>query len=596
MSRALIFLALCLSLAPAHAADVRLRRTGQGLRITTDLYKVVVRPDQGGRITSCTFDDAEATNVGPLGRGGLLEDFRYNPQAECRWNQRRLAGGGLELVLRTETGALHVIRQYTFYPDRPSIAVGLTFENHSAFTMSGRTAPALRCLISPAGRQTGRELFCLDEGAGPLARSAGLLGAARRMHQPDGAPMLRWLAVSAPAARRTVGIALRHGGSTLHPQSRMANGRILLSWQYPALKPGHRMVTGLTIALLPGFDRVDEITERFAAQSRLHDVGGRRRLDLRLRAFSDDLRSISLITRAYGAAGKELAPWDTLMFDQLPHDKNVASLVTSPAKSPTALWTVSDLYSGGKRTGRCVAIAPGANGRPPQGPPQELPAPPTLRCDDYAPRTEDADVALSPADRARGFVPVTFSGGRMGELNMQTAAGSKRTAFIGLRALRAQPRLRIALAGNAAASRSIPPAAVYIWHVRQAASGAPAELVTITDLELKDGQFAWVAVTVDATQLPVGLSTGRVIISAGDQVAEIPLRLEVASIAAPPAGTFPLWYLGDGTGRAVPATSEAGRHLVIWHILRDARQDAALWRHTVSQARAFANRPSRLPA
>jgi len=557
MNRALIFLALCLAIAPAQAADVRLKRAGPELRITTDLYKVVVRTDQGGRITSCTFDDAETTGIGPLGRGGLLEDFRHNPNAKCRWNQRELPGGGLELVLRTrKKGALHVTRQYTFYPDRPAIAVRLTFENHSPFTMSGRTAPALRCLISPAGRYTGRELFCLDEGGGPLARSAGLLGAARRMHRPDGAPMLRWLAVAAPAARRTLGIALRHDGSTLHPQSRMPDGRILLSWQYPALKPGHRMVTGLTIALLPGFDRADEITERFAAQCHLHDVGKRRRVDLRLRAFSDDLRNISLVTRAYGAAGKELAPWETLMFDRLPHDKNIAAVVTAPAKSPTALWTVSDLYSGGKRAGRCVAVAAGVNGRPPQSP-SKLPAPPILRCDDYTPRTEDADVVLTPADRARGFVPVTICGNRMQKLNMHIAAGRKRTAFIGLRALRAQPRLRIALAGNAAASRSIPPAAVYIWHVRQADSGAPAELVTITDLEVKDGQFMWLAVTVDATQLPVGLSTGRIIISAGDQVAEIPLHLEVVSIDAPPADTFPLWYLGDGTGRALPAAALA---------------------------------------
>jgi len=137
------------------------------------------------------------------------------------------------------------------------------------------------------------------------------------------------------------------------------------------------------------------------------------------------------------------------------------------------------------------------------------------------------------------------------QVRLALAQGTKRTVFFGLRALRPIEGLRLALAGTGAQDQAVmPPSCVYLWRVVEP-SAAPARLEPFAELSLAEGQLTYIAMTVDAGRLEPGSYSGRLIVTAGQNVRDVPVSLQVMPAPTDSAGGFGLWYLGPDGGRSL---------------------------------------------
>jgi hypothetical protein len=185
--------------------------------------------------------------------------------------------------------------------------------------------------------------------------------------------------------------------------------------------------------------------------------------------------------------------------------------------------------------------------------PADPPLPPALRgsVDGASAATPGSAIPTDAQAEARGFVLWLFDGRparrEPSALSLDLVGGSRRSAFIGIRALRQLDDVRMATAAAPTADPGIselPPAAVALWQIEGPETAA--YMVPHSRLALREGQWAWLGLTVDATQLRPGRYGGRLAVTAGGAVHQVPFALTVHEPPAPaPGGTDPfgLWYL-----------------------------------------------------
>ncbi len=554
----------------AASADsaLALHRERGLLVVKTRRYEATIDADSGGRVVSFAFDGEETTGVTPDGRCGLLDevhssDFPFQT-VEQQWED-----GQLSLALACEAGGLYIRKRYVFRADRPWFLVEFTFENRTPFALSGREAPAFRNLVLPAdGSATGRELYCLNRGLGSEALATEFFisqvneaPSGRALGTSPGSGGLRWIAVCEPTSRRSVGFVLRHAGARVLPPERVAGGSTV-GWSYAGIPPGHRLSTALMVVPLRGFAGLSELNEHFAADSLPDPAGDRFGVCINLTPLTSGLEEVSVITRAYDGEGKETAPCDPLLFENLEPSEQRTDVTRGAARAARPAWLFHEVYSKGDLLGRFAVPVDGAQTAFP--PRKATMKPPTLEpVADMMPPTPEDLIPLTPSRRERGFLLWAFSGvppqSEVEDLAFTLTANEKRTVFLGVRALRHIEALRVMLTGVAPdqpGPAALPPAAVDLWQVRQDGD-EPARLVPVTAIEVDASQTVWLAVTADASALQPGPYAGRLAISSGGGVLEVPLAVEVLERPAAPPEDFGLWYMSRADQDALPGGAVA---------------------------------------
>jgi hypothetical protein len=534
--------ALAASGPPASAAPgVVLRQEAAGFAVEGPSYRAVISPRRGGRIVSYLFDGVEMTGLDERGRGGLIEGVHSADRAFDVVAQK-VTTEGASLILQADVGPLRIVKRYDFPADRPWFSVGLAFHNRSPFRLAGGSAPALTNTIAGSG-SPGR-LYCLDAGRGAECLSPERLLA--RL-PAGGGEALRWIAACEPAERRVLGFALRHGGARLLPAERAAGGT-RFGWSYPDIPAGQTMRTELLVAPLTGLAALGELNRHFAADSVVSPEAFPLAVDLQVLPLAEAVRQVSVVTRAYGAEGAELAPCDAVLFDRLEPLRLHAARTRWSGREGRPDWVVHEVYGEGRLMGRFAVPLAGDASPPPAAP--EPPAAPDLGPTPGYTLPPPGGL-IRPAEAEQAFLLWRFDGQparREAEaIELHLAAGQRRTAFLGLRALRPLRDLRLTVAATGAdeaGRRPIPPAAIYLWHVRDAADGA-AELTPLGELDLEAGQVAWLALTAEAAQLRAGHYGALLVADADEQVRRVPVALRVLDVEAAAGRGFGLWYLAE---------------------------------------------------
>lgn len=537
----------------AHGA-VSVQQGEAGIVVRSPHHEVTISPAAGGRIVSFVFDGVELTRLSRNGHGGLMEEVHT---ADCPFEvlEASPTASGATVRLQADAGPLRVVKDYRFSNDSPLLTVELAFENRSAHRLGGAQAPAVRNLVTPAGRPGGRELFCMDRGAGAEVMSAGLLLARSGASGP-----LRWIAVSDPAARRTLGFALLSGGCRLIPPLRTPEGLLATGWSCPPVPPGRRVTVRVLLAPLQAFATVAEMNEQFACDSVPDLRADPPAAQFGLLPFRTDMREVSVTTRTYDEKGRELGLCDPLLFHEAQALRAVHGRVAWRGSDSPA-WLLHEVYSRGVKLGEFAVPVRRGGGEPPP-----TSAPPTPEPEPVeglkAPCPGEA-IPVGPDAARRGFVLWQFDGAPAGaelsELELHVARGQRRTVFLGVRALRDAGRLRFTLAAGAqgnAGPRPIPPAAVTLWQVLDDPDGE-AQMVPLRELDLAAGEVAWLALTADAAGLSAGRYAARLTAGADADVRRVPLALEVAAAGPPDADAFPVWYAPPCTGGPLPDPAQA---------------------------------------
>jgi len=559
---------LVASAASGAEPRLTLRREGERLVVTNRYYEATVDPEMGGRIVSFVVDGTEMTALCADGHGGLMEevhsaDFPFE-LLEQEWTE-----GEVSLLLAATTGRMRILRRYGFQADRPFVSVTHTFANTSRHGLAGESAPALRSLALPAGgTETGRELYCRNRGLGAEIVSAPrFLAGAGRIAAPlpsrgQRADTLRWLAVAEPAARRALGFALLSGGGRLLRPFRPAGPGIVVGWSCPAVPAGHSMTFGTLIVPLDGLAAVAELNMDFVADSL--PGSGRAPLTDRfsIMPVSGPMREVSVFTRAYDEAGRELALCDSLALDLLESGRLSTGAIRCPGDEEPA-WLLHEVYSEGARVGQfAVSVGPGRSAFPLRAPQPPLPDPQPL--DGRVPSAPGSLVPLTDAQRQSGLLLWRFDGApaltALEQLRLTVAQGEKRTIFLGVKALRPFEGLRFALAGVSGEPpgeiKPLPPSAFYLWQVNDDADGV-AWLTPLSELTFGENQTRWLALTADTSPLKPGRYAGSLVASAEDVLVEVPVYIEVLRRSGPGDDLFPLWYLDSLAAEQLPETMMA---------------------------------------
>ncbi|MHC4479469.1 MAG: hypothetical protein ACYS1C_00645, partial [Planctomycetota bacterium] len=548
---------LCSGTAVAGAA-VELAQDGSRLVVKNAFYEATLAPDRGGRIVSFVFRGVQMTRLRPDGHGGMVEEV-HSADFPFRVLERTNSQDGLSVVLAAEVGELRVVKQFQFFADRPWFTVTLQFQNRSRFRLSGRHAPALRNLVLPGGAR-GRPLYCLDRGLGAEILSPEVF--LSRLHGESGGP-LRWMAVADPAARRAFGFAVLDGPCRPLRPLRWEGSEVVFGWRYPAVPAGQTLTARLLMVPLDGFGAVAELNGSFAAESLREPSADPLRIRLDLMPLGEPLREVSVITRTYDATGTELEPCDALLFGEMELLKRQTGRIGWSGREAPPTWLVHEVYSRGRRIGLFAVPTSGSAGPPPitARPPEPaeldpLPGERTLPPGALIPPTQ--------AQNERGFQFWAFDGAPVRaeteRLGLVVARGEKKTTFLGVRALRPLQGLRLTLAGaDMPGPDPLPPAAVYLWMVRESAQG-DAYLAALPEMSLDAGQAAWLALTVDATQLEAGRYAARLVVSAEGVAAEVPMDLQVLRVTVPGPENFGLWHIAGAAGE--PLTEQAVGRLV----------------------------------
>ncbi|MHC5033439.1 MAG: hypothetical protein ACYTFZ_00160 [Planctomycetota bacterium] len=546
--------------ATARAARaLTLRQEGERLVVCAPLYEATIAPDSGGRIVSFVVKGVEMTRLTSDGHGGLVEEV-HTADFAFEVVEQRSTDAGLSVVLAADAGDLRVVKEYVFSADRPWFLVRLTFENGSRFPLSGDAAPALRNLVLPGGvGGAARQAYCLDRGLGAEMLSQDVL--LSRMHEDPDAP-LRWIAVAEPVSRRSFGFAILNDGCRPVPALRAQGGGVVFGWSYPAVPAGGSLVAELLAVPLEGFAAVAELNGRFAAESLPDSSSSPFQVRLDIMPLREEMRDVSAVTRTYDEAGVETDPCDSLLVETIAPLRRYSGRIAWPGQGQRPAWLVHEIYREGRRVGRFAVPVSHTAKRPPIGP---APAgPPELHpAAASALPSPGSLIPLTEEQEERGFLVWQFDGPsarrEIRRLALALAEDERRTLFLGIRALRPLQKLRITLAGadtEAAQLKPVPPAAVYLWQVREDTPGS-AHLAPLPELSLGADQAAWLALTVDAGQLSVGHYAARLIVSAEGVTSQVPLDLEVLPISAPGARAFGLWYIPAEPGGPLPEPSTA---------------------------------------
>lgn len=555
-SRALFVLSLCLAawlwsatpLAAEAEHDITLRWEADRFCVRNGFYEVSICPEAGGRIVSLLFGGVEMTGLCADGHGGLMEEV-HSADLPFQVLEQKRQSDGVSLVLAADAGDLRIIREYTFHADRPWFAVTHTFENRSRFFLTGDSAPRIRNLPLPAGgRATGRELYCFAAG-----RGTRILPLHAFLARPQvSAASLRWIAVTEPASRRALGFALLNGGCRLLPPLKPEGPGLVLGWSHPAVPPGSSTVTKTLVVPLEGFAAVGELNERFIADSLPDFDSEPSAIHLGLMPLREEMQEVSVITRTYDESGRELNPCDALLFDELAPMQLGTGRIAWRAGEQRPAWLLHEVYGKGTRLGQfAVPVGHGRSDFTVRS--QQLDPPEVRPIEGFEPPGPGGLIPPTTARKEQGLLLWRFDGAparsAIEQLDLTLTEGERRTVFLGVKALQPFEKLRFALAGAATESnevKSVPPAAAYLWQVRDDGTGA-AWLSPLIEMALKEGETGWLAFTADAGQLKAGRYGGRLVVSGDSSVSEMPVSLRVMRWPPTRGDPFGLWYLGDET-------------------------------------------------
>jgi hypothetical protein len=523
-----------------------LRETDAGIAVTTRAFTALISPANGGRITSFRYGGVEMTRMSPDGHGGLFEerhtaDFRFSVVELTRTETEA------SVTLSADAGRLRVIKRYLFQADRPWFVVNATFENRSAYPIAGADGPAFVNVLLPAGADA-PHLYCLNRGAGAevLTDRVFLTSPGR---PADG--VLRWIAVADPASRRSVGMALQGSAAVLVPPYRTMDGALAFGWSYPALPAGRRLTTELAVVPCGAFSAIAELNRRFVVETL--PAAGPDPLPMRfdIMSLAGPLKAVSIITRAYGADGRELAPCDPVLIPDLEPGRPSRAQIGQAGDGGRPALLLHEVYSEGRRLGAFhVSLAPA--GRPAEPVPCEAP-PKAESIEGLLLPAPGATIPVSGAAEKRGFLLWRFDGpaptGEPEALEATLGEGERHAAFLGVRALREISRLRFTIAGVAngrdGTTVAVPPGASTLWQIEEGPDGA--FMVPIRDMGLAAGDCVWLALTVDARGIAARTYSGRLVADADGVLWQIPLIVHVAQAEPLRAGAFGLWYVAaDG--------------------------------------------------
>jgi hypothetical protein len=509
-------------------------RLGGDIVVTTPFYRATVSPDAGGRIVSLKADGEELTHMPEDGHGGLLEELN-TADAIYREVQTERRADTVTVQLAGGIGHREVVRKFHFSGSGPAFRVEMEFANTGTYPVAAPFRPVLRNLVLPAGSHTGRELYCLERGRGAQVHSAGIFAASEI---GSNAGDLQWLAVSSPATRRAVGFSLQHAGGRAVAPLRTRESGLLTGWSYAPLAGGESLRTAVTVAVLPGFSTVTEMTPRLAAQTTARPNDEGLRLRMRTMALNRPLEQVSVVARPVDTDGREGPPCDAVLVGTLEPGQPQVDEVTCPAPAGGTAWVHHAAFARSEAlTKYALPVTPSA-GAPPLAAGALSPPP---RQKSQLPPITDA----SREEKARGFVLRNLAGGRAGPIGLTLCRGERRTVFLGLTALRDLPGAQVALGGAHQAdgeSRALPAPAAGLWQVREHPD-RPAELVPLDKLSLTEGQTAWFAVTLDASHMNPGLNSARVLVAVDGEPAGVPLSVHVAQAEPPGSMDFALWLL-----------------------------------------------------
>jgi len=532
---------------------------GHKLIVQNSFYRLTIRPDSGATISSLQFGPHYQNQLTAWNAARPSGLFQESHTADSPFAVQLLEAGEerIALELAAQSQGLVVKKSFEFYRDRPWFKVTLRFENRGGFLLSGPAAPRIFSVVLPAGgAATGRQLYSVNRGRGAEVMSAGLFKHRfRSCRNTDGA--LRWLAVTDPVSSIGLGVVFLDGACKGLVPRCTETGRTGLMWSYPPVPAGHSIKSEALVVPLRGMAAVSALNAAFVAESGVERADGNQMtLSFRLMPLRSALQDVSVITRVYNAAGKELEPCDVILFDHIRQYEMRTEQTVWKGREAQPCWLLHEVYSKGKRVARFAVPLEGAYGDcpfetdpVPEPQPEAIPGLADFLPGSHIKADEDAT--------ERGFVAWLYDGApaedEVKALNLVLAAHESETVFLGIRALKPLGEVRAALAASTPEDEngvaSIPAAAAFLWRVHEPA-GEPAFMEPFTATTLAEGETLWLALAVDGTELGEGMFASRLVVEADGQALEVPIRIEVSRPPLPPWGRFGLWLIADGTDAA----------------------------------------------
>jgi len=525
--------------------------------VSNEFYEIMIRPALGATVSSLRFgrqDRTELTHLQPGLPGGLLQEV-HTADFPFELVDKRVTSDEISLAFRCAAGPLVVHKRFRFSGDSPSLRVEWAFENRSRLPLTGQDAPAVCNLVLPAdGRPTGREYYCAGGACGTRAVTAATV--LRELSPFRCAGPLGWLAVTDPVTKRGLGFVFLDAAQCALSAERGPHGAILTRWRCPGVPAGSVLRSELRLVPLEGFAAVSGLTPEFAADTaRSRAADGTLGVTLRLMALESDLSDVSVVTRAYGAAGEELKLYETLHYERISAYEPVAGRLVLKEDEPVPAWLQHELYSRGRRVGRLLAPLSAA-APPPTSLAASLPEPRVERAPGVDLAAPGAEIVPDEEAQKRGFVVWQFEGEAarplQGTVRVALSAQESETIFFAVRALTPIGRLRASIASSEAPGqglRALHPAAAYLWSVEETADGG-AYLVPFTERKLAPDETVWIALTVGASRLAPGLYSARLFLDGGAGAVEAPIQVRVSSRALASREGFALWFLDAGGGDA----------------------------------------------
>ncbi len=558
---AAMLLAVIWMAAGVDAVEISVRREGADVLVSNPHYSLAVSPSAGGRITSFVYRGTETTLTTDGGRGGLLAE-EHTARRPFAVRELTENDDAVRLVLVCEEREFDLTKRFLFRGDRHWFDVEIEVANRTRAPLAGEPTPALRSLAVPGGEDAAaRQFYCMDMGRGSEIHSReSFLAALYGDGQPDRS--LRWIAVTDPASRRGLGFAITHGGCAPLLPLRAAD-TVEFGWRMPTVPAGRKLTSRIRVVPLEGFTAVTELTPQYAAHTGISETEDGLEMSLKLLALESGLKEVSFVSRTFDAEGRELAPLDPLLFEEIEPMQQVSGETQLPDGEARPDWIVQELYSRGSLQGRsAVATAPSLTELSAEIEPQ---AQPDLEELPGGAPVPGGLIPLSDAMRERGFVVWEFTGvpalSEERELRFDLTSGERRTIFLGLRALKGIEEFRITLAGSGAESgavQNLPPAAMYTWRVLEEANGG-AFLAPFRQTALQQGELVWLALTADAEGLRPGDYACNVVLAGDGTPWEMTCRVTVSDPLADARTAFGLWYAGNGfAGSSMQALREYG--------------------------------------
>ncbi|MFP4176290.1 MAG: hypothetical protein ACLFT2_03615 [Candidatus Brocadiia bacterium] len=546
---------LIVSLVSAHAegdegltVEAREADAGTGpLEVTGRHYRVVIRPDAGGRITLLEVRDGaqgDITRWDEKTYGGMLGEFQ-TAGADYEVVERDEGEDRTVIVLRGEAGALTVVKRFEFLHESPAIQVDVRFENHSSHGQMGHEAPALQMLVHPESNDSrlGR-YYCVGDEAS--ARITVAQRAIRELHpEVNGVEHPRWLAVSDSSSRRGAGVLFTDDGPARAGVVKTPEDNLMLRWSYSPLAPHESVETRLLLIPFGRFSALSEVNDRFLADTMVEYDGedayeGR----FRIMPVEKDLEEVSVVPRLYRRDGTEEQPGEPLVFDRVVAGEVADGEITIEDVPREAGWILYEVYSEGTLAGKFL-LRISSDARMPD---VDMPSRSEVRRDLLE---DDRPGAYEPAERTEEFVLLRPH--REGEdsvaepLSLRLVSGEKETVFLDVRAIEDIESLEMNMGsgegGQEKEGTPLPASAGYARAVRE--EDDLAVLDSASETQIDEGEAAGFALTVDTSGLEPGRYSAGIYLEGDNDSLMVPLEVEISPVEVGDLGPFEVWCRPD---------------------------------------------------